>query len=98
MDCPEQIANLILRIMQTGIIQARSAGWSQNAELASLEADHIHNLPDLLLSFTMKKLRYYWSAERPSYIHRMGGEPICFEALWAEMKEPVEQALSQLSD
>jgi hypothetical protein len=90
--CPAEIADVILRILQTGTVQARSAGWSGDAALSASEADHIHNLPDLLRRYSPRKLIYYWNVERPAYIRRMGGGPMVFEELWAELEPLVPNA------
>ena len=87
--CPNNIADVILRILQTGVVEARSAGWSKDADLGAAQADHIHNLPDLLRRYSPRKLKYYWERERPLFISRMGGQPLMFEELWAELESLV---------
>ena len=89
--CPADIADVVLRILQTGTVQARSAGWSGDAALSAWEADHLHNLPDLLRRYSPRKLKYYWERERTTYIGRMGGQPMVFEELWAELESLVPQ-------
>lgn len=84
--CPLPLSDIILRILQMGIVQARSAGWSGDAELCTPEANHIHNLPDLLRRYSPRKLKYYWNLERTSYIGQRGGQPIVFEQLWEELE------------
>ena len=87
--CPNNIADVILRILQTGVVEARSAGWSKDADLGAAQADHIHNLPDLLRRYSPRKLKYYWERERPLFISQMGGQPLMFEELWAELESLV---------
>ena len=91
-SCPAKIADLILQILQTGIVSARSAGWSNDAELATIEADHIHNLPDLLRRYNQHKIKYYWKSERPSYIFKhtrqTGKKPMLFQEHW-DLLEPL---------
>ena len=94
--CPADIADVLLRILQTGTVQARSAGWSGDAALSAWEADHLHNLPDLLRRYSPRKMRYYWQRERVSYISRMGGQPMVFEELWAEL-EPLVPQIEELA-
>jgi len=48
MNCPNEIADILLQILARGVVSARSAGWSKELELATLEADHVHNLADLV--------------------------------------------------
>lgn len=92
--CPPDIADVVLRVLQIGLLEARAAGWSGDAERGTAQADHLHNLPDLLRRYSPRKLRYYWNAERPAFISRMGGQPLAFEEIWAEL-EPLVTALSE---
>lgn len=90
MTCPTPIAELMLEIIQVGILNARSAGWSANAERAAAEADHFHNLPDLLIEYLPNKLEYYWRVERPSYIRHcalLGFPTTLFEAIWKRLSD-----------
>lgn len=97
--CPAPIAKIILQILRTGLIQTRLAGWAGNADRCASHADHLHNLPDLLSRYSPRKLQYYWNAERPAFINRMGGQPLVFEEIWAEleplMPPPPEATVSQ---
>ena len=84
MDCPDQIAGVILQILREGVLSARSAG---NAERSALEADHVHNLPDLLRCFHPELLTYYWDAERPAYLKAAGWHNVQrFEPLWEQLE------------
>lgn len=53
--CPADIADVVLRILQCGIVEARSAGWSGDAKLCTDQANHLHNLPDLLRRYSPRK-------------------------------------------
>lgn len=90
--CPAEIADVILHLLQTGTVEARSAGWSGDAALCAVEADHLHNLLDLLRRYSPRKLNYYWNRERAVYITRKGGQPMVFEELWAELEPLVPNA------
>ena len=90
---PPDIADVVLRVLQIGLLEARAAGWSGDAERGMAQADHLHNLPDLLRLYSPRKLKHYWERERPLFISRMGGQPIAFEEIWAELK-PLVTALS----
>ena len=88
MDCPPHIARVVLQILRWGALRARAAGWSGDARRAAVEADHIHNLPGLLLDYLPGRLRYYLDAERPGYLKAIGGSPDGeFARLWAELDE-----------
>jgi hypothetical protein len=75
MNCPPQIASILLEMIRTGLLRIRALGWSEQPELCALEADHIHNLPELLSDYSTEKLAYYWDVERPAYIEHWRGQP-----------------------
>jgi hypothetical protein len=88
MTCPPEIADVILDILKTGILQIRALGWSKEPERCSRQADHIHNLPDLLRNFSPDLLTFYWQTERASFIqHSSPEERVLFEPLWSRLLE-----------
>ena len=53
-----------------------------------MEADHIHNLPDLVRHYLPDKLWYYWNAERPAFIARaaeVGSGTEDLEEIWQRL-------------
>ncbi len=89
MNCPPEITKILLQIIQLGILAARIGGWENNGERAALEADHIHNLPALLLNFPSEMLDFYWKKERLWYIEahsKLGYERTGFEDLWIRLR------------
>ena len=89
MNCPPEIACVLLQIFHHGILAARLRGWQNNAQGAALEANHVHNLPKLLLNFSCDELNWYWESTRWSYIeiHRkLGNERTGFEKLWNQLQ------------
>lgn len=95
MNCPDEIADLFLEVLYRGAIYARAAAWSEDAKLAALEADHIHNVPHLLKNFTREKLDYYWNIERKGYAFqkKKWEEPVGFEELWRQLEPLVNEVL-----
>ncbi len=88
MNCPPEIAKILLQIIHSGILKARSQGWSKNAEGSVLELNHIHNLPRLLSDFSRENLDWYWEKERPRYIEvhqSLGRSETGFEDMWKEL-------------
>jgi hypothetical protein len=45
MNGPPELVTAILKIIETGVLRARSLAWSGQAGRSVIEADHIHNLP-----------------------------------------------------
>lgn len=94
MNCPSEIAAVVLEIIQHGALSARAAGWAGDAARAAREADHIHNLPELLQCFTTDLLEHYWNVQRAGYIAesaRSGGNAQGFQDMWERLRPHVAQ-------
>jgi hypothetical protein len=91
MSCPPVIAAVVLELMETGLLRIRSLGWSGQADRCAIEADHIHNLPGLLIDYSRERLSDYWEVERTAYLtqtpesQRTGWEP-----LWQRLRPHTE--------
>jgi hypothetical protein len=69
--------------MKTGILRIRSLASSGNAARCTVEADHIHNLPDLLSHYSVDLLKYYWEVEKPSFVSQSSAaDQAAFEQHW----------------
>ena len=68
-------------------LNARSAGYAGDPAQAATEADHLHNLPELLQHLAREELHaFYWEATRTSYLGESKAEYAQqFETLWAEL-------------
>jgi hypothetical protein len=94
MNCPSGIAEILLDILRDGILSIRAV---DEIEFASLLADHLHNLPALLKTYSPELLRFYWEVERPSFIARCaeaGIDRTGFEPLWEKL-QPLVAAQTQ---
>ncbi len=81
-----EISELLLDILRTGILRIRSAAWSGDASRCAVEADHIHNLPDLIRNFSPDRLKYYWEVERTCFVDQSSPADLAsFEALWTNL-------------
>jgi hypothetical protein len=86
MNCPSAIADILLEIIQLGVLRIRAQGWEGNPGRCAVEADHIHNLPALVQDYSPDRLKYYWEVERPSFVSRSAGASLTsFEPLWDEL-------------
>ncbi len=52
MNCPPEVAEILLEILQNGLLRIRMLGWSDAGHRCAIEADHLHNLPHLLTHFS----------------------------------------------
>ncbi len=91
MNCPPALSTALLDILANGLLRARAAGWSGDAERAAFEADHVHNLPALLQHFSPEALQYYWDSERLAYATRLDlADRAMWEPLWDALHEVAE--------
>ncbi len=90
MHCPDEIAEVILSILQNGLLRVRALAWQGQADLCGVESDHIHNLPDLLADYKPEKLHYYWNVERPEYIRHVGDQLDGWEELWQQLGDQID--------
>jgi hypothetical protein len=98
MLCPTEIAEVVLPILQNGLLRLRASAWQGETDLCRVESDHIHNLPDLLADYHPEKLQYYWSVERPEYVRHVGADRLDgWEELWRRLGERIDQEPALLS-
>ncbi|HEV3117193.1 MAG TPA: hypothetical protein VGY58_09085 [Gemmataceae bacterium] len=85
MTCPPEIASVIVDILRTGLLSIRSAAWAGDAQRCAIEADHIHNLPDLLNNYSDELLSFYWHVSREAFIKETPGELSSLQPLWQRL-------------
>jgi hypothetical protein len=95
MNCPPEIADVVLELIQTALLRIRAAGWTGDSARCAIEADHVHNLPTLLTNYSPELLHYYWDVERRELLHALGAEQAGgYSDLWDRLSVYVEDTLS----
>lgn len=90
MTCPPEVARVILQILQVAVLRIRASGWRGDGSRCAADADHVHNLPALLIDYSDELLRLYWQVERPLFMKRCPPADLeGYEPLWAELAELV---------
>ena len=92
MGCPEEVAEILSEILAAGLLRIRAAGSSGDAARCAAEADHLHNLPGLLVRYRRELLTHYWDVERTAFTRQSRGvnmEP--FERLWRRLEKCLPQ-------
>jgi hypothetical protein len=93
MQCPPEIAEIVGKILQTGLLRIRSL---DDLDRCQLEADHLHNLPTLLTDYKPELLDYYWTVERVCFVERsMPTEIQHYESLWKSLARHVPPGKKQ---
>jgi hypothetical protein len=74
-------------ILSLGLIQIRHN--AHDGEQCFAQADHLHNLPELLQNFDNEDLHcIYWEATRPAFISQSKLEFLGrFQQLWDELED-----------
>jgi hypothetical protein len=67
MSCPSELSPVLLDIIRIGLLKIRHFGELGMSGRCTVEADHIHNLPELLSDYSPELLVFYWTVERTSY-------------------------------
>jgi hypothetical protein len=85
------VKDILQEILTTGLLRIRSLAWSGDSKRCAIEADHIHNLPHLLVHGDSDGLVYYWEVERTSYIDQTEPDQLSvWEPLWQRLQAHVE--------
>jgi hypothetical protein len=92
MECPAEVESLLLKIVGIALVNIRGVGFLESdANGCANEADHVHNLPNLIENFSRSGLRYYMDVYRPEYLRLFGdtGRGKLFESAWKALDEYV---------
>lgn len=64
----EDLKAVLISILRTGILRIRQLSAEGHADRCAAEADHLHNLPDMIAKPNLEALAYYLDVERPAFI------------------------------
>ena len=91
-SCPQNIAEPLLEILQTGLLAIRATGFAGQADACAVHADHLHNLPSLIEDYSEDRLLYYWQVERASFVAAMGSrERSIFDVPWSRLESIIAE-------
>ena len=90
MRCPDKVAGCLSKIVSLALVNVRGFGLTQgDAGRCAIEADHVHNLPGLMVSFSLGALHYYLDVARSEYVRQITKEKgtlSMFQPLWDELE------------
>jgi hypothetical protein len=88
MNCPSPIATILVELLRTGLLRIRAIAAAGNSERCAIEADHLHNLPTLLVNYDPELLRFYWEVERKTFMDQSSTVSLAhFERTWEELRK-----------
>ncbi|HLJ88973.1 MAG TPA: hypothetical protein VKZ53_19290 [Candidatus Angelobacter sp.] len=86
----EEIREALLQILGIGLLRIRMLGNDGLADECSIEADHLHNLLELVRSCSMELLRYYYHVERPCFLQGTSLNTEEFKTQWDRLGRIIE--------
>lgn len=86
MAVEDELRTVLLEILRIGILNIRSAGWNGDPERCALEADHIHNLPEIVRAPSLDLANSYNTVHRPDFMKQVA-DSSPFEPHWHELEE-----------
>lgn len=93
MNLPTDIQDILLTIIETGVIRIRAFLLNDKVAAYITEADHIHNLPTLVKDFKLELLAYYLNTEVPIYVEKSDCKiPESMYLHWQKLADFVKQA------
>ncbi|MES2791109.1 MAG: hypothetical protein V4719_15960 [Planctomycetota bacterium] len=87
----------LLRILQHSITLIRAFGWQKRPDQCANEADHIQNIPSMLMYSTLDRLKYYMDIEVRLYVLKAGDWSTDYEPFWAVLRSRI-LSLSEADD
>jgi hypothetical protein len=79
----------------SGLLHIRSRGWDNRAADCAVEADHLHNIPELVRKPDLRRLSYYYDISRTCFVKEAKGSTEGFEKSWARLGELLAEIQSK---
>ena len=72
-----------LQILRCALLNTRVLGAKGRAKECAIEADHVHNIPELLITGNAGMEKYYWEVESRIYLEEADPQyAAVFEPFW----------------
>lgn len=79
---------IYLTILRYAILNMRVQGYRGNPEACFVEADHVHNIPEILMKDNMDRENYYWKVERAIYLSKADEYySSSFRIVWSKLEK-----------
>jgi hypothetical protein len=86
--CPIAVREQLLEILRWALVSIRRAAERNDCGICIVEANHVHNIPDLIEAFSRDRLSYYLDVEATQYAREIGPQLLPrVQAAWAVLAE-----------
>jgi hypothetical protein len=89
MASEKHTTDILLSILEIGLLRIRALGAAGRSEECQKEADHLHNIPSLVRSFDWDRLLYYCDSERTAFLATTSCSTEQFGAAWEELMHAI---------
>ena len=89
-----ELNEILLDVLRKGILRIRAQGFDGRADQCAIEADHLHNLPLLVLKPTLHELSHYLDVTRIDFINR-ARDTKEFETDWKRLESMISEMRSR---
>ena len=66
-ECPDELITCFSSILKQGILNIRLHAEERDSQACFIEANHIHNIPELIRDFSFDLFEYYLTVETKQY-------------------------------
>lgn len=84
------VVRILLEIIRVGLLRIRMFGDSGLATACRIEADHLHNIPELISSPSMARVKFYYEVEREAFLDATSSNVDSFTELWENLRKAIE--------
>ena len=85
MNDSDGIKAVLLDILRIGLLRIRALAWEGSADGCAVEANHLHNLPQLIKSPSSERLMYYYNIERTEFLRQTNSNTSEFNLSWLRL-------------
>jgi hypothetical protein len=90
----EDIKRLLLNVLRAGVLRIRAFAANEDTDRCLHEADHIHNLPDVIRNPRIELLTHYFDVSRPAFLKSASNIDV-FEPDWLRLGELIAEMRAQ---
>jgi hypothetical protein len=87
MSLEDEAKEAVLEILADGLLRIRAFAWAGKVEMCAVEADHLHNLPELVKDFKWELLEYYVRCQRNNFANIPGYNTTQFQKAWERLDQ-----------
>lgn len=86
-ETQQNIRRVLLEILSIGLLRIRGLAQQENSVECFIEADHLHNIPDIIEHLRTEYVRSYYESYRLAFLDASNTDTSQFGSLWTKLGE-----------